>query len=215
MGSTCIAGGLLYLVTKKVEELHSMKSRIFLESTRIYHFPLFYHLKESGFEVFVINPLITNSIKNLGIRKVKNDKLDSIGIAKLGLNPNLKTSLMPEKLMLELRTLTRKYYDLTDERAFHVIRLKTALHTVFPQYLDLFSDVVSQTSKMILRHYLTPAKILRAHRKTMIERISKTSRKGIDRATSVYDKLTPAATTFGCPIESVYFNISMTLGLIE
>ncbi|HAU84337.1 MAG TPA: hypothetical protein DCW90_02145 [Lachnospiraceae bacterium] len=50
-----------------------MKSRIFLNFTRIYHFPLFCLLKESGFEVFVINSLITNSIKNFCIRKGKND----------------------------------------------------------------------------------------------------------------------------------------------
>ena len=74
---------------KKAEESNSMKSRIFLESTGIYHFPLFCLLKESGFEVFVINPLISHSIKNMGIRKVKNDKLDSIGIAKIGLKPDL------------------------------------------------------------------------------------------------------------------------------
>ncbi len=50
-------------VLAKAEESNSMKSRTFLESTGIYHFPLFCHLKESGFEVFVINPLITHSIK--------------------------------------------------------------------------------------------------------------------------------------------------------
>ena len=68
----------------------------------------------------------------MGIRKVKNDKLDSIGIAKLGLNSDLRTSLMPTELVLELRSLTRHYYDLMDERASHVTAIQTALHTVFP-----------------------------------------------------------------------------------
>jgi transposase len=54
-----------------------------MESTGLYHFPLFCFLKELGFEVFVINPLITNSTKNSGIRKVKNDKKDAKRIAKL------------------------------------------------------------------------------------------------------------------------------------
>ena len=62
------------LAIKKAEEQFSMKSKIFLESTGIYHFPLLCHLKELGFEVFVINPLITNSNKNIGKRKVKNDR---------------------------------------------------------------------------------------------------------------------------------------------
>lgn len=203
---------------KKAEESNSMKSRTFLESTGIYHFPLFCHLKESGFEVFVINPLITHSIKNMGIRKVKNDKLDSIGIAKLGLKPDLKTSLMPTELVLELRSLTRNYYDLTDERASHVIAIKTALHTVFPQYLDIFSDILGTTSKMILRQYPTPDKILRGHKKTMIEKISTASRKGLTKATERYEKLIHAATcakSFGCKVDSIYFNIQLKLDLID
>lgn len=116
---------------RKAEELHSMKSQTFLESTGIYHFPLFCYLMESGFEVFVINPLITHSIKNFGIRKVKNDKVDSLTIAKLGLRPDLKTSIMPTDLVLELRSLARKYYELMDTRAANVNRLKLDLHTVF------------------------------------------------------------------------------------
>lgn len=59
---------------KKAEELNSLKAKIYLESTGIYHIPLFHYLKKSGFEVFILNPLITDSIKNQGIRKVKNKK---------------------------------------------------------------------------------------------------------------------------------------------
>jgi transposase len=203
---------------KKAEESNSMKSRTFLESTGIYHFPLFCHLKESGFEVFVINPLITHSIKNMGIRKVKNDKLDSIGIAKIGLKPDLKTSLMPTELVLELRSLTRNYYDLMDERSSHVTAMKSAIHTVFPQYLDIFSDILGTTSKMILRQYPTPDKLLRGHKNTMIEKISKSSRKGLTKATERYEKLIYAATcakSFGCKVDSVYFNIQLKLDVID
>lgn len=44
-----------YLVNaiKKAEEVNSLKAKIFLESTGIYHIPLFHHLKESGFEVYI------------------------------------------------------------------------------------------------------------------------------------------------------------------
>lgn len=203
---------------KKAEELYSMKSHTFLESTGIYHFPLFCYLIESGFEAFVINPLITHSIKNFGIRKVKNDKIDSIGIAKLGLKPDLKTSIMPVKLVLELRSLSRKYYDLTDTRSGYINQLKADLHTVFPQYLDVFCDVTGATSLMILKQYPTPDKILRAHKNTIIEKIAKSSRKGIPIATAKYEKLVQAAKAakvFGCDLQSVYFNISINLKMIE
>lgn len=136
---------------------------------------------ESGFEAFVINPLITHSIKNIGIRKVKNDKLDSIGIVKLGLKPDLQVSVIPTKLVLELRDLTRNYYSLVDIRSSYVNQLKTHLHMVFPQYPDVFCDVTGKTSMMILESYPTPDKILRAHKDSLIGKISKTSRKGLKR----------------------------------
>ena len=158
---------------KKAEELYSLESRIFLESTGIYHFPLFCYLVDCGFNASIINPIITHSTKNGNIRKVKNDKIDSKGIAKLGLSKDIPVSQFPAKLVLELRSLTRKYYDLTDERSAHINKLKGDLHTVFPQYLDVFCDVTGKTSTMILRQYGTPDKILRGHKKTMIEKISK------------------------------------------
>jgi transposase len=203
---------------KNAEESHSMKSHTFMESTGIYHFPLFCFLMESGFEAFVINPLITHSIKNIGIRKVKNDKLDSIGIAKLGLKTDLQVSVMPTKLVLELRSLTRNYYSLVDIRSAYVNQLKAHLHTVFPQYLDIFCDVTGSTSMMILENYPTPDKLLRAHKDCLIQKISKISRKGIVKATEKYDKLmlaAKAAKVFGCDLDSVYFNISTTLTLIK
>jgi len=203
---------------KNAEESNSMKSHTFLESTGIYHFPLFCFLMESGFEAFVINPLITHSIKNIGIRKVKNDKLDSIGIAKLGLKPDLQVSVMPAKLVLELRALTRNYYSLVDIRSAYVNQLKAHLNTVFPQYLDIFYDITGSTSMMILENYPTPDKILKAHKDCLIQKISTASRKGVKHATQKYEKLVQAAKSakvFGCNLDSVYFNISTTLILIK
>lgn len=203
---------------KKAEELHSLESRTFLESTGIYHFPLFCYLVDCGLQASIINPIITHSSKNGNIRKVKNDKVDSKGIAKLGLSDDTPVSQFPAKLVLEIRSLTRKYYDLTDERSAHINKLLGDLHTVFPQYLDIFCDVTGTTSTMILRQYGTPDKILRGHKKTMIEKIAKASRKGLVKATERYEKLCEAATaakTFGCQIDSIYFNISLTLDLIE
>jgi transposase len=203
---------------QKAEELHSLESRTFLESTGIYHFPLFCYLVDHGFSTYIINPIITHSVKNASIRKVKNDKIDSLGIARLGLTPELPVSNFPAKLVLELRSLTRKYFDITDQRSAYVNKLKGDLKTVFPQYQDIFCNITGKTSVMILRQYPTPEKILRGHKKTMIEKISKSSRRGIVRAEQYYDKLCAAAsmaTTFGCPIESIYFNISLSLDFIE
>ena len=136
------------LTIKKAEEQYSMKSNTFLESTGIYHFPLFCHLKELGFEVFVINPLITNSNKNVGIRKVKNDKYDAKRIAHLGYSPNLKVSVVPNELIMNLRCLCREYYSLVDNRSAYVNKLKAQLHIVFPAIVEYF--LMSQEQQVLL-----------------------------------------------------------------
>ena len=46
---------------KEAEELYSLESRIFLESTGIYHYPLFCYLHDKGFNCSVINPIITKT----------------------------------------------------------------------------------------------------------------------------------------------------------
>ncbi len=126
--------GRAVLTIKKAEESNSMKARTFLESTGIYHFPLFCYLKESGFEVFVLNPLITDSNKNLGIRKVKNDKSDATRIAKTAYTHDPKVSLMPSDLVINLRSLVREYYNLVDAKTAYVNKLHKELRMVFPSY---------------------------------------------------------------------------------
>ena len=63
--------GFNYLIEqiKKAEEEFAMKPVFFMESTGVYHLTLFHFLKDNDFETLVINPLVTNSIKNKNIRK--------------------------------------------------------------------------------------------------------------------------------------------------
>ena len=52
---------------KEAEELYSLESRIFLESTGIYHYPLFCYLRDKGFNCYVINPIITKNSTNINM----------------------------------------------------------------------------------------------------------------------------------------------------
>ena len=126
---------------KEAEELYSLESRIFLESTGIYHYPLFCYLRDKGFNCSVINPIITKNSTNINIRKVHNDRFDSKKAALVGLKPDLKVSLMPSDLALNCRNLCREYYDLMDNRSAYVNKLQGELRMAFPQYLGIFSKV--------------------------------------------------------------------------
>lgn len=206
------------LTIKKAEEQYSMKSNTFLESTGIYHFPLFCHLKELGFEVFVINPLITNSNKNVGIRKVKNDKYDAKRIAALGYSPDLKVSVMPTELIMNLRCLCREYYSLVDNRSAYVNKLKAQLHMVFPGFCKVFSCVTGATSIAVLKNFPTPEDILNANSNEIIDLIALTSRKGLKYAKNKYEKLIIAANNalnFRYNLSTAYDVLEMHLQFVE
>ena len=62
---------------KEAQEMYSLESRCFLESTGIYHIPLLCFLRDKGFDCSVIHPIITKNSTNMNIRKLHNDKFDS------------------------------------------------------------------------------------------------------------------------------------------
>ena len=189
---------------KEAEELYSLESRIFLESTRIYHYPLFCYLRDKGFNCSVINPIITKNSTNINIRKVQNDRFDSKKAALVGLKPDLKVSLMPSALALNCRNLCREYYDLMDNRSAYVNKLQGELRMAFPQYLGIFSKVTINTSLTLLETYTSPSAFLEADKQEIIDIIRSTARFGLTYAQNKYNAIIQAATDanqFGYIIE--------------
>ena len=60
-------------ILKKEEERLKQKPIYFVESTGIFHLPLFFFLRSNDLKGFVLNPLSVHSTKNFDLRKVKND----------------------------------------------------------------------------------------------------------------------------------------------
>jgi len=178
---------------KEAEELYSLESRIFLESTGIYHYPLFCYLRDKGFNCSVINPIITKSSTNINIRKVHNDRFDSKKAALIGLKPDLKVSLIPSELALDLRNLSREYYDLMDNRSAYINKLQGELRMVFPQYLNIFSKITTNTSLTLLENYGSPDALLSADKDELIASIRSTARFGLTYANSKCNAIIQAA----------------------
>ena len=72
-------------------QTYELPVRVYMESTGVYHLPLYHRFKDAGLEVFVLNPIVTHANQNTNIRNVHNDKYDAQRIALLGLRPGLKT----------------------------------------------------------------------------------------------------------------------------
>ncbi|MEQ8199487.1 MAG: IS110 family transposase [Clostridiaceae bacterium] len=203
---------------KEAEELYSLESRIFLESTGIYHYPLFCYLRDKGFNVCVINPIITKNSTNINIRKVHNDRFDSKKAALIGLKPDLKVSLMPSDLALDLRNLSREYYDLMDNRSAYVNKLQGELRMVFPQYLKIFSKITTNTAMTLLEKYTSPSAFLSASKDEIIHSIRITARFGLTYANNKYNAIIQAANDaniFGHAVSSNFTRIRLYISFIR
>ena len=203
---------------KEAEEMYSLESHIFLESTGIYHYPLFCYLSDKGFLVSIINPIISKNSTNINIRKVHNDKFDSKKAALIGLKPDLKVSIIPSDLALDLRNLSREYYDLVDNRSAYINKLQGELRMVFPQYLNIFSKITVNTSLTLLEKFICPDGFLKASKNDIITTIRSTARFGISYAEKKYNAIIKAANeakTFGYSVNSNFKRILLYIRFIR
>ena len=190
---------------KEAQEMYSLESRCFLESTGIYHIPLLCFLRDQGFDCSVINPIITKNSTNSNIRKLHNDKFDSKKAAKVGLDASLKTSIIPDEGIIDLRNLVRDYYYFKDLQSAIVLKLNAELRVSFPAYFQVFSKITTQTSLKLLEAYPLAADMLAAPKDGIVEMIRSTARFGQKYALTKYDALCAAAkdaAVFGRALQS-------------
>ena len=178
---------------KEAQETYSLKSRCFLESTGIYHIPLLCFLRDKGFDCSVINPIITKNSTNINIRKLHNDKFDSKKAALVGLNVSLKTSILPDKSVVDLRNLVRDYYYFKDLQSAVALKLTAELKVSFPAYAKVFSKITTQSSLKLLSSYPLAEDILAAPKDDIVEIIRSTARFGESYALRKYDAIIAAA----------------------
>ena len=178
---------------KEAQETYSLKSRCFLESTGIYHIPLLCFLRDKGFDCSVINPIITKNSTNINIRKLHNDKFDSKKAALVGLNVSLKTSILPDDSVVDLRNLVRDYYYFKDLQSAVALKLTAELKVSFPAYAKVFSKVTTQSSLKLLSSYPLPGDMLAASKDDIVDIIRSTARFGEAYALRKYDAIITAA----------------------
>jgi transposase len=181
---------------RKAEKDFASKPFVVMESTGHYHKILFRYLCNAGYEVSVTNPIQTDSIKNIGIRKVKNDKVDARKIALLHRFQELRTTNIPNEDIECLKNLCRQYYNLNDELTAYKNRLTSVVDQIMLNYTDVFPNIFSKASIAVLEQYPTPVAILKANKSKLIALIKHKSRKSLESSTIKYDLLVSKAKEF-------------------
>jgi transposase len=160
-----------------------------VESTGIYHLPLFFFLRSNDLKGFVLNPLSIHSTKKHDIRKVKNDKKDAFAIAKSAKYDDIAVSLVPEPQILSLRMLVREYFALADNLTDCKLRFSNDLHLLFPGFKQIFKDPFSKAALAILRNYPSLQSFQSANLEILTDVVAKAARRSITWAKERLTKL--------------------------
>lgn len=187
--------GLDFVLNKleKVEKAFNRKPAIVLESTGHYSPRIVHFFCKNGFEVFLVNPLQSHSIKNSYIRKVKNDKVDAEELAKLYFVCDLR-KYHPSKNSIEnLKIFSRAFSNLSEQRVTIVNQLISAVDQVFPGFTEVFSTVSSKTAIELLVNYSSPDELLNATEEDVVSLIRSCSRRSLEYAEKKYKLLVKCA----------------------
>lgn len=151
-------------------------SIIGMESTGHYWLVFYSFLVGKGFSVKVINPIITDAYRNMLVRKVKNDSVDAQVIAKVLMLGEYKESPVANEEALALRQLCRFRSYEVDTCSDLKRKAIALLDQVFPEYINLFSDVFGFTSREVLSNFTTPEELSQINTRKLSNFINKASR---------------------------------------
>jgi transposase len=147
-----------------------------MEATGHYWLSLYCFLFDQGFQVNVINPIQSDAIRNLFLRKTKNDAKDSFLIAETIRIGRFSHTELADEDVLALRQLCRHRMDLVDYIADQKRRIIGVMDRVFPEYQHFFSDMFGKSSKELLAQAVTPEEILSIETDELCAILKKASR---------------------------------------
>ena len=146
-----------------VESCKDSNVRIGLESTGHYCKNILLYLIKQGYQVSLINPILTNmDRKASSVCKTKNDKIDAEAICRF-LDKN-RFDFKPYTLLSyhidALKSLTRQRFTIIKQQTSQKLIFQRLVNVIFPEFLTLFSSDYTESVLNILYAYPTPKKWL-------------------------------------------------------
>ena len=131
--------GELSELAKSLKSL-SGETRIIMECTGSYYYPIAYALHEAGLFVSTVHAKLIHDFGNNSIRKVKTDKADSIKIANYGLSHwlELKEYIPEEDIRRMLKAFCRQYTKYGKLRTMLKNNFISLTDETFPEVNELF-----------------------------------------------------------------------------
>jgi transposase len=178
---------------KKVEKQFGSKPAFVLESTGHYSNRIVHFFLENDLKVYIINPLLSHSIKNSTVRKVKTDKMDAEEIARIFFYIDLMEYQRMDRNFENLKILTRTYHQFSQQKTASINQLTAVIDQVMPGFSQVFKSIACKTALELLLHYPSPVSIVSASKKEVLELIKTTSRGSAEYTSKKYDLLVESA----------------------
>ena len=193
---------------KFMDMVRSLKEPVVfgMEATGHYWLTLYTHLRNDGFTVHVINPIQSDALRGMYIRKTKTDSVDSVIIADvIRFGRYCETSVEPGDLQA-MRELCRQRFYIIDMASDLKRKVIALLDQVFPEYEKLFSDTFGASSMEILSQYTTPEEMLSVSSQQLAEILENASRGrlGAEKAVEIQNA---ARNSFGIVMASSSFSL--------
>ena len=193
---------------KFMDMVRSLKEPVVfgMEATGHYWLTLYTHLRNDGFTVHVINPIQSDALRGMYIRKTKTDSVDSVIIADvIRFGRYCETSVEPGDLQA-MRELCRQRFYIIDMASDLKRKVIALLDQVFPEYEKLFSDTFGVSSMELLSQYTTPEEMLSVSSQQLAEILEKASRGrlGAEKAVEIQNA---ARNSFGIVMASCSFSL--------
>ena len=163
--STDRAAGILH----RAEAEFGKSPVIVMESTSHYHLVLYQYLTSAGFEVMVINPLQSHALRNVYVRKIKNDKVDAKKLALLYRTTVLRPSQVPQDVIRGLRLLCRQKAELLKDLTRYTNHLTALLDQIFPGYEHDFARSATRAHWLFWLRILRPEMFCRQIKRTWLK----------------------------------------------
>ena len=140
-----------------------------MESTAHYWLALYTRLKKDGYQVVILNPIQTHTMREMFLRKSKTDAKDSLVIAEVIRFGRYAASNVPQEKLLALKELCRNRSYLMDLASDLKRKTVALLDRVFPEYETQFDSIFCKSSLAVLNKYPTPQKLANANLSKLTE----------------------------------------------
>ena len=148
-----------------------------MEATGHYYWHLKDYFIQQGITVKVFNPIETQTLAKTKIRKVRNDRLDSLLIAELTSKKQCLPLKNEKEKVKQLRELTRFSEKLKGQARFYKQEISSLMERLCPEFSAHFSQIFLKTPLMMIKEYF----LNNVSKEELIEKIVRTSKARIKK----------------------------------